>query len=169
MFPEVDNGLTRGRFGLGWRCFPAFQISANIDRSVVWNEDAVNRAIRRQAGPCRTSSSRFRRDSPFMAFEELQPFSTSEASGRRPPEVAAQAPGYPRFVATKVIAKSAEVRLQIAGAHSGDLARGRFSPYMRPAPLRAKETRLLYGCTLVNRITPRLAVEVLTGPSGAQA
>jgi hypothetical protein len=135
MFSGVDNGV-QGVAG-GCAASLAFQISANIDRSVVWNKDAVNRAIRRPAGPCRTSSSRFRRDLPFMAFEVLQPLSTSEASGRSPSAVADQIPttlvSWP-----KVVEKPAEMLLQIAGAKSADLARGRFSPYRSPPHFRRR-------------------------------
>ena len=65
-----------------------FQISVTIIRSVVWNQDVLNRAIRRLAGPCRMFLSRFRRDLPSMALEVAPLLSTSEASGRSPPAVA---------------------------------------------------------------------------------
>src|ERR1700691_2772177 len=88
-----------------------------------------------------------------MALEVLQPLSTSEASGRGPPAVADQVPTTLDSWRRRLSPKSAEVLLQIAGANSGDLVRGRFSPYRCAAPpLPAKETDLIYGCTLVNHI-----------------
>ena len=50
---------------------------------MVWNEEALSRAIRRPAGR-RTFSFRFRRDLPCRGFEVLQPLSTSEDGSQGP-------------------------------------------------------------------------------------
>jgi hypothetical protein len=130
----------------------------------------LNRAIRRPARPCRKFLSRFRRGLPYMAFEVPLPLSTSEASGRGPPAVADKTPDHARFVATKVVAKSADVLSRIATTKSGDLARGRFSPDRCGTRLASGERNetCIWLCAC-NHITPRLAVAVLTGKGGAYA
>jgi hypothetical protein len=126
----------------------------------------VNRAIRRPAGPCRTSSSRIRRALPNMAFEVPQPLSTSEASGPGPTGGGGSSPGYPRFRRGESCRKiGGSVVAELAGAQFRRFGPRAIQPVQAPRPARlpAKETGPIYGGTLVNQITPRLAVEVLTG------
>lgn len=84
----------------------------------------------------KTSSSRVPRGLSFMAFEQLQPGSTPKPRRRGPTGGPGSSIDYPRVVATKVVAKSADVLSQMARTNSGDLARRRHRAYRcgtRPA------------------------------------
>ena len=97
---------------------------------MIWNEEAFESGDQ-TTGRGREGLPGLARggDSPYMAFEQLQLLATSETSSRRPTGVRRSSLDYPRFVTTKVVAKSADVLPQIARTNSGDLARRRLRPY----------------------------------------
>jgi hypothetical protein len=89
---------------------------------MVCNEDALSRAIRRPAVR-RTFLSR-------LALYGLRGTAASFDVGRQLP-----GPDYPRSVATKFAAKSADALLPITSTNSGGLARQRLSPYLFSKPV----------------------------------
>jgi hypothetical protein len=102
--------------------FPVSKISVSINRSVISNQDALSRAaIRRAAKPVQDL---FVSLTGGLGQYGVRATAASFDGGR-------QQPGSddPRFVATTLAAKSADVLSQTASSDSGGFARQRFSPY----------------------------------------